>query len=245
MVSTIRLPATALEPGLLFATHITAIVADGPTLYLADGYSIMRLNPDDPTAFSYTVPELVGDAIAPHVITSAGNADAGNPFGLTMLGDTVAYTDPVLHALRTSTAYVDAPLGPAPAENADFISGDFRDGDAGLVDAPLGIAAFEDDAVVFADSGNRRVRAVRNIDTRHVSAADVATDPFGRFHDATKYYRVLYVGTPDDAYDVPFSESVAGRLEARLHEHAATLELAGEPKVAIVRPSTVATCFRI
>lgn len=232
IVSTVALPDVPLHLGTAFATHITSIVADdGDRLELADGVSILDFDPATPTAYRFTIPTPFEDALPANAFGQAGSP-AGYPFGIAHLGgDTFVYTDPHQHAVRMRKSNLLTALSRTPRENDDAFGGGFEDGPSGLVDAPLGIAPLRRNAVVFADSGNRRVRLIDGIETRHFLDVASTTDPFGQ--SSREDYHILFMTNSFGAHRMPFADSVPGIVERELNAHAKALGLHKKVTAAI------------
>jgi hypothetical protein len=112
------------------------------------------------------------------------------------------------------------------------IGGGFADGppELALVRAPRGIALARDGTIVVADTGNRRVRAIRGVDARESILPDA---PYVRLaHGA---YRIVVVGNSYAFYNVLWPESIPGRIEARLERDASAIGLRTRVGVAAYR----------
>ena len=91
--------------------------------------------------------------------------------------------------------------------------GGYADGIAptARVDLPLGIARAPDGTLIVADSGNRRIRTIVNVDPR----GPVGPDLEG-LYGAKGHYRVAVVGDSFAFSNVLWPESIGGRIETRL-----------------------------
>jgi DNA-binding beta-propeller fold protein YncE len=158
----------------------------------------------------------------------------GSPFQVAVLGDgNYIFTDEREQAIRLyDIGLFTQSLTVTPSENYEIAGGGYRDGVNGLVQMPLGIAPLNATSVVFADAGNHRVRELRDIETRHY-ATDHA-DPFGQFHDAEKYYRIMVMSDCYGGWAVPFDETAGGRLEAQLNANRRQLGIPRPVRVSIV-----------
>ena len=236
IVSRIALPAG------IVATHITSIMdlaaSDGERLLISDGQSMVDI--DLAThAYTYTMPELVGyDALPPEkLLEFEGRSPAGSPFATAMLpGGAIVYTDPALHAVRIRIDQFATSLSRTPAENTSFFGGGFADGTSALVNGPLGIAVLGNRAVI-ADAGNRRIRLISDIETRHFTEPGI--NPFGSYGNPDRYYRIAFIGNSYAAWNMPFSQTAAGRIEALLNTHHAEIGLNKEAHAVILRLRSV------
>ncbi len=233
VVTTVPLPATPIETPETFYGHITAIAPEGGRLMLADGVSLLDFNPAKAGDYQYSVPDFSSLPVPDHAYYGSNKVPAGYAFGAAYLTpDTMLYTDPILQAIRVRKRALNFPITGRPAEDDDFMGGGFRNGTDGVVDGPLGIAALGEDRAVFADSGNRRIRMISNLETRHF--ADSIADPFGKYADGSKYYRILIVGNSMLANSLLWGDTAGGRLEAELNAHRAALGITKPVKVALI-----------
>jgi len=235
IVTTVPVPVTRAEPALPFSSHITSIAFMGDQLYLADGISLLTFDPDRAGDVYFTEPENFTGQVLPHeVMEWPGRIPAGYPFGIAAVdGRTLVYTDPELHAIRYRDATTSTALSRFPTEWDDVLGGGFGDGESGLVDAPLGIAPLGD-GVVFADSGNRRIRTIPYVDTRRVVEDDRIAQPFGNPQEATRSYRILVVSESEAWWRTPFEQTPAAILESDLNRDRARLGLKKQVKVELV-----------
>ena len=158
----------------------------------------------------------------------------GYPFGVASLGDgNFVLSDPREEALRffDVTNFVGN-IGVAADQEYAVYGGGYRNGPGGLVNTPLGIAAIDPHTIVFADAGNRRIRLVSNLETRHWARHQI--EPFGDHGDATKYYRVLIVGDCYVGWGVPYASTIAGRLERDLNANRKELGIPHPVRVELI-----------
>ncbi len=100
--------------------------------------------------------------------------------------------------------------------------GGFAEGNSATaeVDSPTGLAVSPSGFVALADSGNRRIRIIRDINTRIYVHPD--------FHDLTYRdgeYRIALVGDSYLFSDVMWPDTIAGVLESGLNRDSATVRL--------------------
>jgi serine/threonine-protein kinase len=229
-VTTIALPAE-------YGNYVTSITVQPDGLLLVDNNSVLFLHPGG-TPHQYLFSRPTHDHSS-----NLAQADVlgGYPFAIAPLSDQkYAFTDPREQAIRLfdNTNFVEALSAPPTDEYAVF-GGGYRDGAHAQVQTPLGIAALGPNSVVFADAGNRRIRAIAHIETRHW--ATHVSDPFGEYRDASKYYRVLILGDCYVGWGVPFDSTVGGRLEAQLNANRKQLGIPRDVRVAMVWPGDAAS----
>jgi SGNH hydrolase-like domain, acetyltransferase AlgX len=175
------------------------------------------------------------DAMTAESIATEGQEPIGTPYQLAALDDhTVAYSDLQSEAIRM-LQFDPAELAHGPLVSPaagkmhrpvagtltllagpradDATSGGFADGDAALLDAPMGIAATAAGDLVFADAGNRRIRVVRGIERGRGLLEDGALPPP---RGADRAYRILYVGTSIVWWDTSWPASIPGTIERDL-----------------------------
>jgi hypothetical protein len=225
VVTTIALPA---DVGGNYATSIT-VRTNG--LLLVDNNALLFLShPEGPPPYQFSLPThdpRNGDVAQADVLV-------GEAFQIATLGDgQYVYTDPRKQALRyfDDSNFVEV-LSEPPTDEYAVDGGGYRDGTNALVQTPLGIAALDANSVVFADAGNRRIREIQNIVTRHWSMHQ--GDPFGEYRDPAKYYRVLLLGNSFVGWGVPFDSTIGGRLEAQLNADRKQLGIPHEVRVEII-----------
>lgn len=115
-------------------------------------------------------------------------------------------------------------LGAVPPRNASNIGGDFKDGPGLLArfNEPLGIAITPNkSAIVVADSGNRRIRFLSAFDRRSGALACCSPESLSSSlppRPNKRKFRIALVGPSYVWYDVPWSESIAGFMEASLNK---------------------------
>jgi hypothetical protein len=225
VVTTIALPP---DVGGNFVSSIT-VQPDG--LLLVDDNALLFLShPEGPPPYQFSHPTQ--DPRSGNV--AQGDVSAGYAFQIAPIGDgRYVYTDPRRQAVRLfdDTNFVEVLSEPTNDEYAVY-GGGYRDGTNAQVQTPLGIAALSSNSVVFADAGNRRIREIQNIETRHWAMHQ--TDPFGDYRDPAKYYRVLILGDCYVGWGVPFDSTVGGRLEAQLNANRKQLGIQHEVRVAMV-----------
>ena len=231
----------ALPPG--FDTTVTSIVPKPWGLLIANGRSMIWLRHPGATPPDYdaTIPEapFPFELSNNHRLFAQDDVATGYPFQVTNLtGEGYAYTDPRRMAVRLFDnyfAFADS-LSESPAENYSAFGGGYQDGPIGKVQVPLGIASLGASAVVFADAGNRRIRKISNIETRQYASPST---PFGDYSDGQKNYRILIISGCYGAWGVPFSASLAGRLEERLEAERSRLGIPRRVRVATIWIGTV------
>ncbi len=223
IVTTIALPAN------VGGNFVTSITVQPRGLLLVDNSALLFLShPEGPQPYQFSLPTQDprnGDV-------AQADVSAGYAFQIATLGDgRYVYTDPRKQAVRLfdDTNFVQVLTEPTTDEYAVDGSG-YRDGENGQVQTPLGITAMGPSSVVFADAGNRRVREVQNIETRHWEMNQ--DDPFGDYRDPSMYYRVLIVGNCYVGWGVPFDSTMGGRLEAQLNASLQRLGIPHEVRVA-------------
>jgi sugar lactone lactonase YvrE len=225
VVTTIALPA---DVGGNFVSSIT-VQPDG--LLLVDASALLFLShPEGPPPYKFSHPTQ--DPRSGNV--AQADVSAGFAFQIAPIGDgRYVYTDPRKQAVRLfdDTNFVEVLSEPTNDEYAVY-GGGYRDGTNAQVQTPLGIAALGSNSVVFADAGNRRIREIQSIETRHWAMHQ--SDPFGDYRDPAKYYRVLILGDCYVGWGVPFDSTVGGRLEAQLNADRKRLGIPHEVRVAMV-----------
>ena len=157
----------------------------------------------------------------------------GRAFGIAILDpNSVVVTDLLNNAVRYirltdrpfNMARLARSLGGGVREGATMNAG-YRNGgsDEALFDAPMGLAISRTGTIIVADSGNRRIREIRGLNTRSVLASNLSN-----LQLRTKSYKVVMVG---DSYlwaEVVWPESIPGRIETGLNARRSGLDL-GEP----------------
>jgi sugar lactone lactonase YvrE len=232
-VTTIVLPKTPIETPEFFSSHILSIAPHGPRLMISDGNSLLDYNPATPDDYTYSVPDFSISPIPDHAYHGSNRAPAGYAFGVTYLDkDAFIYTDPVLQAVRIRKNALNAPLSARPSEDDDFLGAGYRNGPDGAVSSPLGVVALGVDRVAFADAGNRRIRMVSKIETRHF--ADDIADPFGNNSDSSKNYRIIIIGNSMLANSIPYSYTAGSHLETLLNAHRMEIGLTKPARVSLI-----------
>lgn len=162
----------------------------------------------------------------------AGSRDFGHPYAIAAVGNyAVVYTDLATNAVRFLAGTMTGEAVGSPTENAGFTAGAFRDGEGGeaRVDQPMGIARGPSGTFLIADTGNRRIRIMRNLDFRYAfSPSDLAQH--------RSEYRIAYIGDSIVEYNQSWDESAGGILERRLR---ANWESLGFPRAPRVFPMDV------
>ncbi len=144
------------------------------TLFISDADGVLVIAPDRKT-FRYRSFERIPlqssakPAAAELDRMVEGLEPMGAPYGITALGPNhFAYTDPRASMIRMMGEGFSRmePIAGAYSETAMAESAGYRDGPTGaaLLDAPMGIAAAKNGTLVVADSGNRRLRLIKNTD---------------------------------------------------------------------------------
>lgn len=217
-----------------YDNFVTSIAVQPDGLLLVDNSSLLFLahpqGPPDQYQFSRPTRDSHGGNFAQADVLT------GYPFATAALGDgKYVYTDVREQAIRLfdNTNFVEELSDPPTDEYAVF-GGGYRDGVHGQVQTPLGIAALGPNSVVFVDAGNRRIREIQNIETRHW--AQHVSDPFGDYRDPAKYYRVLVIGDCYVGWGVPFDSTMGGRLETQLNANRKQLGISRDVRVAMVWP---------
>ncbi len=225
VVTTIALPAD------VGGNYVTSIIVQTNGLLLVNNRSLLFLShPEAPPPYQFSHPTQ-----APRN-GSVAQADVlvGEAFQIATLGGGLyVYTDPRKQALRffDDTNFVEV-LSEPPTDGYAVDGGGYRDGTNAQVQTPLGIAALDSSSVVFADAGNRRIREIQDIETRHWPLHQ--GDPFGEYRDPAKYYRVLLLGNSFVGWGVPFDSTVGGRLEAQLNANRKQLGIRHEVRVTMI-----------
>lgn len=225
-VTTLKLPGDLGR----FTSSITP-VPDG--LLIVDNNQLVEIDGISGPPAQYTISHPTEDSRAVNV--AQGDVSEGFPFAVASMTDgTYLMTDPREQAIRlfNESNFIED-IGVSPNQEYAVYGGGYRNGPNGLVDTPLGIAALDPHTVVFADAGNRRIRMISNIETRHWAKHQIA--PFGADGDATKFYRILIVGDCYVGWGVPFQSTIAGDLERALN--------ANRKELGIARPVRVAQVF--
>lgn len=140
----------------------------------------------------------------------------GFPSAVSVINEVgVVYTDVVQHTVRYANhATQDVQvIGGRAIEAAPKNGGGFEDGETTVsrFDAPMGIAARRDGTIAVADSGNKRVRLITNIDR---------TQPFYPFagalpdvHFGPNDYRIALIGASVIWGEGTFADSVGGQMQ--------------------------------
>jgi hypothetical protein len=224
IVTTLKLPSNA---GRVLSV---STLGAGPSLRIA--YS------EDQTLHLWSPARHQTVAATAIVEPAEDNFQAAGSFdGVVLLNaHTVAVTD-VLHDVVRLVRFGTPPFSTFPdsrviaglEREADGAPGGFADGPASgsRIDVPLAIARMPDGTLVFSDAGNRRVRAIANVDARGPVAPDLAG-----LYGPSADYRVTIVGDSFAFSNVLWPESIAGRVEAGLR---AGGSLARPPFVSTVR----------
>jgi sugar lactone lactonase YvrE len=192
----------------------TAETSRGTVLFASDLLGVVRRSPDG-TVERFATPDA---AHIPHRQVQ-GLQPIGYPFGVAAFdADTVLFTDVRGSAVRYIDWTAAAPhlLAGTDTFDAAASSAAFRDGngDESRVDAPTGITVAPNGDVVFADSGSRRIRAIRGLDRTHdpkLGSGELLTaraDPSA--------YRIAFIGASNVWTYVRWSDSLAGVVEAKL-----------------------------
>jgi hypothetical protein len=164
----------------------------------------------------------------------------GHAAGIAILNEnTLAVADAATNAVRL----VRFPAPPFVTDKmARVLAGGVREGDdlgggyasgspeRSLVKSPRGIALAHDGTLIVADTGNRRIRAIQNVDARESivpGGANVAL-PRGA-------YRIAVVGNSYAYYNVLWPESIPGRIEALLTQDARWIGLRARPALCVFR----------
>ena len=152
--------------------------------------------------------------------------DTGNSIGyacgIAVLDQyTVVLTDPRTNAVRIVRLPIEAPVASGAMvrtlvggkREGQTALGGMRDGptDVALADAPRGIAILGGSSVVFADSGNRRLRIITHVDSRGPQ-----TPGFAGLESPPNRYRVAIVGASQTFHNTLWQQSIPGRIEAGL-----------------------------
>ncbi len=154
----------------------------------------------------------------------------GHASGIAILNEnSVAVTDPTTDAVRfvrlPAPPFIGGRMTRALAggvrEGLDTTGG-FADGspDRARVDAPAGIAVATDGSLVVADTGNRRIRRIYNVDPRESVLPDLSN-----FTIPERAYHVAIVGNSYAFYNVLWPESLPGIVGAGLQRDAHALGL--------------------
>ncbi len=119
---------------------------------------------------------------------------------------------------------------------ASELGGD-KDGGIGTaaVDAPGGLAIASNGTIVFADTGNRKIREIRNVDPRGPLYPGLA----GVIGPADRY-RIVIVGASYDFHNALWTETMGAQIESGLAADGVKYGLARCPYVAAVRYSGMA-----
>lgn len=136
------------------------------------------------------------------------------PISAAQNGIIFVYTDILTNAVRYFIGGLTGVAIGSPVENARFSAGGYREGrtDDARVNQPMGIVRRGDGAFVIADTGNRRIRAIRGIELRHGLLPE-------ELADQRQYYRIVYIGDSTALYNQEWDQSVAGILERNLGEN--------------------------
>lgn len=196
----------------------------GPTLFVSDAkgvliappgaritrYGDFRINPG-------SAPMPIDDRIF------EGLEAVGAPFAIAPSGTNgFVYSD-----VRSSMVrFVDnrlgrmEPLAGRYSETTMAESAGFRDGsgEGSLLDAPMGIAVTAGGQAVVADSGNRRLRLIRDIDPRDAIVPSFGVLPSTNFTPSD--FKIAYVGNSIIWFDNSWDESIQGMIESRLRNDA-------------------------
>jgi hypothetical protein len=171
-------------------------------------------------------------------LTAHGQRPIGFPYAVSMIDALgVVYTDVVSHTIRYANHQTQdvQPIGGQPIDDAARAGGGFRDGPSAQsqFDAPMGIAARADGTIAVADTGNKRIRLIRDIDR---------AQPFYPFagalppvHFAPGDYRIALIGPSLIWGDGTFDDSVGGRIQSQLEHDPSLLALHKRVRVLPVR----------
>jgi NHL repeat len=170
-----------------------------------------------------------------------GFRSMGFAYGLAPTSDgSTAFTDPRFHTIRYFSerygiAFSDALPERSPLE-ASLNGGGYADGDAGVAqfDAPLGIGRLNDRSLVVADSGNRRIREVTDVDERRQIDVLESND-LSRYSAPATDYRLALVGMSFVQYGFFQHDAPAGIIEGRLRRDAARIGLTKPPYAYAVK----------
>ncbi len=167
-----------------------------------------------------------------------GQREIGYPYSVSTIDEPgVVFTDVVSHTvLYVNQNTLDLePIGGRRINDAAKLGGGFEDGtsDESRFDSPMGIAARADGVVAVADSGNKRIRLIRNIDRRQPFYPSVGTLPDVQFE--RNDYRIALVGPSTIWGDGLFGDSVGGQLERALSKEPSLIALHKNPRVLPVR----------
>jgi len=231
---------------------------DTPLLWVANAEGLWRvdltkLNKGDVAqavarfssgAFPYPLPKDV-----PGITRLAGNGQAnfGYPTAVSVVDEVgLVYTDAVGHTVRylnheTQDLQV---IGGRDIDSAARNGGGFQDGSTGLsrFDAPMGIAARPDGTIAVADSGNKRIRLITNIDRRQPFYPIAGALPKVTF--APQDYRIGLIGASTIWGSGTFYDSVGGQLQRVLEQDPSFGQLQKRPKVMPVRMGSSLSAMR-
>jgi len=148
-----------------------------------------------------------------------GYKDIGFPFAVSVFGPaSFVYTDVRSSAVSFMDERVSRlePLGGEYAESTMADTAAFQDGSApqARFDAPMGIAVTDKSEVIVADSGNRRLRLIKNVDPRDAVFPPVDLLPSVPF-PATDY-KIAFMGNSFIWYNNRWNDSIQGIAEKRL-----------------------------
>jgi hypothetical protein len=167
-------------------------------------------------------------------------AIVGHAYGVVILNEnTVAVTDTTTHAVRLVrfpappfvAGRVVRVLGGGNDDGTDTTGG-FGDGPPwrSRFDTPTALALARDGSLVVADTGNRRIRRIANVDARESVLPDLSN-----FDIPDRSYHIAIVGNSYAFYNVLWPESIGGRIEAELTRDAATIGLPEKPAINTFR----------
>jgi len=167
-----------------------------------------------------------------------GERSIGYPFAIAALdGHAVVYTDLRTHTVRyLDTTYQDTSiLGGQAIEDAANHGAGFSNGRSAQsrFDAPMGIAARQDGLIAVADSGNKRIRIIRDVDRTEPLDPTAQVVPAGAF--APDDYRIAYLGNSFVWTNAHLNDSIGGMVQRRLEQDRALAGLGKHPRVITVR----------
>ncbi|HET9393764.1 MAG TPA: hypothetical protein VFO29_09650 [Candidatus Rubrimentiphilum sp.] len=154
--------------------------------------------------------------------------------------DSVVVTDVRTNTVRFVRFPLDGAIGSetmtrvlvSGRRSDSFIIGGYANGSIvqAMADVPRGITIESNGTIIFADSGNRRIRSIDDVNPRgpiDIGADGTLAVPSVSASD----YRVVFIGNSASFHNVMWQESIPGQLEAGLYREFEAKRLPRCPRV--------------